>query len=152
MEGSASARSPLVSEVLEPPPWLSDMKNNSPPPSTNGPDGKELDTLLKAINRQMKTDMSAFKNSNYVPVPITFSVEDHADDLFNDPSEESEFMQGSARGDTELTVLFCDEDDLMLDVLAAFPQPASHIHQRGQDKHKPSYSLYVGVMLCCIRS
>ena len=61
---------------------------------------------------------------------ITLSVVDHADDLFNDPSEESEFMQGSARGDTELTVLFGDEDDFMLDVLAAFPQPAPHVHQR----------------------
>ena len=109
------------------------MKINTSPPS-NGPDGKELDTLLKAINRQMKTDKSALKNSNYVPVPITLSVEDHADDLFNDPSEDSEFMQGSARGDTELTALSSDhdEDASMLDVLAAFPQPASHIHQRGQ--------------------
>ena len=107
------------------------MKTNSPPLS-NGRDGKELDTLLKAINRQMKTDKSAFKNSNYVPVPITLSVKDHANDLFNDPSEESEFMQGSVRGDTELTVLSSDEDDSMLDVLAAFPQPASHIHQRGE--------------------
>ena len=64
-------------------------------------------------------------------MPITLSVKDHANDLFNDPSEESEFMQGSARGDTELTVLSSDvEDDSMLVVLAACPQPASHIHQR----------------------
>ena len=78
----------------------------------------------------MKTDKECLQNSNYVPVPITSSVEDHADDLFNDPSKESEFMQGSARGDTELTVLSSDEDDSMLDVLTAFPQPASHVHQR----------------------
>ena len=73
----------------------------------------------------MKTDKSALKNSNYAPVPITLSVEDHADDLFNDPSEELEFMQGSVRGDTELTVLSSDEDDSMLDVLAVSPSPRS---------------------------
>ena len=132
------------------------MKTNSPPPS-NGPAGKEVDTLLKAINRQMKTDKSAFKNSNYAPVSITLSVEDHADDLFDDPSQESEFMQGSVRGDTELTVLSSDEDDSMLDVLAAFPQPAFPLHQRvevslSETDTNHSYLLYVGVMLCCISS
>ena len=76
----------------------------------------------------MKTDKSASKNSNYVPVPITLSVEDHADDLFNDPSEESEFMHGSARGDTEQFCLVMKM--ILVDVLAAFPLPASHIQSQ----------------------
>ena len=62
------------------------MKINSPPPS-NGQDDKELKAFLNAMNRQMKTNKSS---SGYFPVPITLS----ADDLFHDPGEGSEFMQG----------------------------------------------------------
>jgi len=100
--------SPDAFDFLDPPPWLSDMKINSSPPS-NGSDDKELNRLLKAINRQM--DKSSLKNSNCFAVPITLSVADYADDLFNNPGEESESMQGSARGDAELIPL------------ATFPQP-----------------------------
>ena len=60
----------------------------------------------------------------------TVSAEDYVDDLFHGPGEESEFMQGSVRGDAELTLSFSDEHDSILDVLAAFPQPTSYIHQR----------------------
>jgi len=88
-----------VFDFPEPPPWLPDMKINSSPLS-NGPDGKELNTLLKAINRQM--DKSSFKNYNCFPVPISLSVEDYVDDLFSNPGEESECMQGSTHGDAEL--------------------------------------------------
>ena len=101
------------------------MKINSPPPS-NGPDDKELKAFLKAMNRQMKTGRGSFGNSGCFPVPITLS----ADDLFHDPSEESELMQGSVGGDAELTLSSSHEHDSNVDVLAAFPQPTSHIHQR----------------------
>ncbi|KIJ99817.1 hypothetical protein K443DRAFT_157450 [Laccaria amethystina LaAM-08-1] len=49
------------------------MKINSPPPA-NSPDDKELNTLLKAINRSMKADKSSFKISNCLPVPITLRL------------------------------------------------------------------------------
>jgi len=91
---------------------------------------KELNTLLKAINSEMKTDKSSSKKSNCFPLPITLSAEDYADDSFNNPGEESEPMQGSVRGDAELTLSSSDEDDSMLDVLAAFPQSTSHIRQQ----------------------
>jgi len=58
------------------------------------------------------------------------SAEDYVDDLFHDPGEESEFTQGSVCGDAELTLSSSDEHDSILDVLATFPQPTSHIHQR----------------------
>ena len=110
-----------------------------------------MNALLKAINRQMKTDKSALKNST---VPITLSVEDHADDLFNDPSEESEFMQGSARGDTEqfclvMKMILC----WMSWRLSPCPRPIS-ISVWKLVCHKFSYPLYVyvGVMLCSIRN
>ena len=118
---------PDVLDFLEPPPWLLDVKINSPP--SNGPDHKELNTFLKAINRQMKTGKTSFKKSNYLPVPITLSVEIYADDLFNNPGEESESMQWSLRVDAKLTLSSSDVDDSMLDVLAAFnPQPTSYIY------------------------
>ena len=94
------------------------MKINSPPPS-NGPDDKELKAFLKAMNRQMKTGKSSPGNSGRFPVPITLS----ADDLFHDPGEESEFMQGSVGGDAELTLSSSHEAGSIVDVLAAFPQP-----------------------------
>ena len=67
-------------------------------------DDQELNTLLKAINRQMKTDKSSFKNSKCVAVLITLLAEDYVDDLFNNPGEESEPMQGSTRGNAALTL------------------------------------------------
>ena len=113
-----------VFDFLEPFHQLSVMKINSPPPS-NGPDDNEANTLLKA---QIKADKSSFKNSNCLPMPIEYLAgEDHADDLFNDPGEESEPMRGSVRGDAELGI---SSSDVMLNVLAAFPQPTSHIRQR----------------------
>ena len=51
-----------------------------------------------------KTDESSFGNSNYLPVLITVSAKYYVDDLFRDPGEASESMQGSVRGDTELTL------------------------------------------------
>jgi len=83
---------------------------------------KELNTLLKAINRQLKTDKNSFQ--------LCLLPEDYTDDLSNNPGEQSEPMQWSVRGNAELTLLFSDEDDSMLDVLAAFPQPTFHIRQR----------------------
>ena len=56
------------------------------------------------------------------------SAEDYVNDLFHDPGEELEFMQGFVRGDAELTLSSSDEHDSTLDVLAAFTQPTSHIH------------------------
>ncbi|KIJ96253.1 hypothetical protein K443DRAFT_291540 [Laccaria amethystina LaAM-08-1] len=102
------------------------MKINSPPPS-NGPDDKGLKAFLKAVNHQMKTDKSSFENSNRLPVPITVLAKDYVGDLFHDPDEESEFMQGSVRGKAEITLSPSDEDDFILDALAAFPQPTSHV-------------------------
>ncbi|EDR00397.1 uncharacterized protein LACBIDRAFT_314314 [Laccaria bicolor S238N-H82] len=85
------------------------MKINSPPP--NCPDDKELKAFLMAMNRQMKTDKSLFGNSNGLPVAITVSAGDIVDDLFHNPGEESKFMQGSTRGDAELTLLSSHKDD-----------------------------------------
>ena len=82
------------------------------------------------MNCQMKTDERSFENSNCLPVPITVSAEDDVDDLFRDPGEDSEFMQGSVRGDTELTRSSSHEHDYIVDVSAAFLQPTFHIHQR----------------------
>ena len=62
----------------------------------------------------MKTDERCFENSNCLPVPITVSAEDDVDDLFRDPGEDSEFMQGSVRGDTELTRSSSHEHDSIL--------------------------------------
>ena len=107
---------------------LSVIKINSPPPSKS-PDGKELKAFLKAMNRQMKTDESSFGDSDRLPVPTTVSAEDYVGDLFRDPGEDLKFMQGSVRGDAELTLLSSDEHDSIPDVLAAFPQPTSHIHR-----------------------
>ena len=90
--GVQKLKVPDVFDFLEPPPWLSDMKINSPP--SNGPDDKELITLIKAINRQMKSGKTSFKKSNSLPVPITLSFEIYADDLFNNPGEESQPMRG----------------------------------------------------------
>jgi len=78
----------------------------------------------------MKADKSSFENSSCLPVPLTLSAEDYADDLFNSPGEASEPMQGSVCGDAELTLSSSDERDSILDVLAAFPRPTSHIRQR----------------------
>ena len=39
-------------------------------------------------------------------------------------------MQGSVGGDAELTFSSSHEPESIVDVLAAFPQLASHIHQR----------------------
>ena len=103
------------------------MKINSPPPS-KGPDGKELKAFLKAMDRQMKTDESSFGNPDRLPVPTAVSAEDYVDDLFRDPGEDSKFMQGSVRGDAELTLLSSEHDSIP-DVLPAFPQPTSHIHR-----------------------
>ena len=89
--GVQKLKVPDVFDFLEPPPWLSDMKINSPP--SNGSDNKELNALLKAINRKMKTDNTSFKKSIYLPVPITLSVENYTDELFNNFGEESEYMQ-----------------------------------------------------------
>lgn len=76
------------------------MNINSPPP--HRPNDKEPKAFLMAMNRQMKTEKSLFRNSNCLPVPITVSAGDIVDDLFHNPGEESEFMQGSTRGDAEL--------------------------------------------------
>ena len=109
------------------------------------------------MNRQMKTGRGSFGNSGCFPVPITLS----ADDLFHDPSEESELMQGSVGGDAELTLSSSHEHDSNVDVLAAFPRPTSHIHQwpsagelvsPGDTNHSYLPSLHVAVMSCCIRS
>ena len=117
-----------VFDFLEPFRRLSVMKINSPPPS-KGPDGKELKAFLKAMNRQMKTDESSFGDSDRLPVPTTVSAEDYVGDLFRDPGEGSKFMQGSVRGDAELTLLSSDGHNSIPDVLAAFLQPTSHIHR-----------------------
>ena len=95
-----------------------------------GPDDKELKVFLRAMNRQMKTDERSFGNSNCLPVPIIVSAKDHVDDSFHDPSEDTEFMQGSVHGDAELTLSSGDGHDSIADVLTAFPQPMFHIHQR----------------------
>ena len=82
------------------------------------------------MNRQIKTDESSFGNSDCLPVPITVSAEDYVDDLFRDPGEDSKFMQGSVRGDAELTLSsISEEHDSIPDVLPAFSQPTSHIHR-----------------------
>ena len=96
------------------------MKINSP--LSDGPHDKELITLIKAINCQMKSKTS-FKKSNSLPVLITLSVENYIDYLFNNPGEELESMQGSVRGAANLTLLSSDEDVSMLDVLATFNSP-----------------------------
>ena len=74
------------------------------------------------------------------------SAEDYADELFNNPGEESEAIQASARGDAEPTLSSSDEDDSMPDVLAAFPQPHVLYQSAGWwklvslDRHKPFVS------------
>ena len=61
---------------------------------------------------------------------ITVSAEDYVDDLFHDPGEESELRQGFVRGDAKLMLSSGDGHDSIADVLATFPQPMFHIHQR----------------------
>jgi len=104
------------------------MKIKSPP-TFSGPDNKELKAFLKATNHQMKTDNISFRNSNCLPMPITMSAKDYVDDLFHHPGEEPKFMKGIVRGDAELTLSSSDEHDSIFDVLVAFPQLTSHIHQ-----------------------
>ena len=95
-----------------------------------GPDDKELKAFLEAMNCQMKTDERSFGNSNCLPVPITVSAKDYVDDLFHDPAEKSEYMQGSVREDAEFTLPSSHEHDSISYVLAVFPQPTSHVHQQ----------------------
>ena len=130
------------------------MKINSPPPF-NGPDDKELKPFLRVMNRQMKTGKGSFGNSGCFPVPITLST----DDLFHDPGEDSEFMQGFVRGDTELTLSFSHERDSIVSwPLPPSPRPIFisglplvRVSLSWTDTNH-SYFLYGGMMSCCIRS
>ena len=73
------------------------------------------------MNCQMKTDERSYGNSNCLPVPIAVSAKDHVDDSFHDPSEDSEFMQGSVHEDAKLMLSSGDGHGSIMDVLAAFP-------------------------------
>ncbi|KIJ96270.1 hypothetical protein K443DRAFT_682428 [Laccaria amethystina LaAM-08-1] len=94
--------------------------------------------LPKAIICPMKTDRSSFKNSNCLPVPVMLMT-------CSATLARSKSMQGSVRGDAELTLSPSNEGDSMLEVLATFPQPTSHFRQRPNaggsqsllDRHKP---------------